>query len=526
MKKLIFWGLVLGVTIPYTGKAQWYGQISYQHDSVIHSSANVAANVASGANSFVMGSYRPTRQFISTNLDFAIDAVHHTNGTSTSFEYQISGSCVKPSGLHSCVGVCIVENSNPQNAPSEYAMVGETEDGIFFATIDAATGTRLITCSWQKMNPSVNEFKPVIKESNKAPGFFYILANDGNVFHVMMINGATGNQLWGTTYKPTVGTIEARDLAESKYNTSAVPFQVVVVGSYDDPNSTTGVDGFWAGINPNSGIGNMYFPTTYDYNSLENSFTSVEGLISLTSSGAQSYAIGGSVNDDVGGAYQMVTRLTPIGSQVWNSLILPNATATFRSICRINERKNPNFLPPSPFELYCVARADYNYDVTNNTPYLDDNLVVYKLDDNGDIASFPAGVPTEFHYSGLYALGLRDTYADVTVFETGGGMSDGIQVFGTNASTPNQNDIVKSYFNGVNGCNETQTNIISINQITLSQQTITVNYTPFNLCSLNNPALCDITYINGTSNSSCMQTPPVAGGSNARPGVTTGLGKI
>lgn len=520
MKKHVFLGLVLSVTLPFTSKAQWYGQLSHQHDSVIHSSANVARL----ANSFVQGSYRPVRQFNSTTLDFAIDPIDQTTATNPGWEYQISGSCVLPSGLPNCLGVCIVENSNPQNAPTEYAMVGETVDGIFFATIDAATGNRLITCSWQKLNPNVEEYKPVIKESNSAPGFFYILANDGNVFHVMMINGATGNLQWSTTYQPNTGTIEARDLAESKYNSGPTPFQVVVVGTYYDPNSGRGIDGFWAGINPNSGVGNIYFPTVYDLNSLNNSFSSVEGMVALTSGGAQTYILGGSVDNRQRGTYQLVSRLTAIGSQVWNSQILPQATASYRDICRINERKNPNMGAPAPWEYYCVARADYNYDVTNNTSYLDDNLVVFKLDDNGNSSPFTtAGVPTEFHYSGLSALGVRSTYADVTVLETGGGMSDGIQVYGTNATSPAQSDVVKSYFNGVNGCNETLTDIRAIHHYNLNQQTITVNYFPYPSCSLNTPSMFDITLINSATDNFCLQTPPVSGGSNARPGNATGL---
>jgi hypothetical protein len=516
MKKLLFSGLVLSVTLPT--KAQWYGQISYQHDSVIHSSANVAPL----ANSFVMGSYRRVRQFNSNTLDFAIDAVDQTTGTNPAWEYQISGTCVKPAGTHNCLGIGVVENSNPQNAPTEYAIVGETIDGIFFTTINAATGVRLKTCSWKKINPNVEDYKPVIKESNASPGFFYILANDGNVFHVMMINGATGNQQWGATYKTSSGIIEARDLAESKYNGSA-PFQVVVVGTYYDSNSGRGIDGFWAGINPNSGVGNINFPTVYDLNSLDNSFSSVEGMMSLTSGGVQTYILGGSVNNKMRGTYQLVSRLTPSGSQIWNSLILPKATATYRDICRINERKNTNVGAPSPWEYYCVARADYNYDVVNNVSYLDDNLVVFKLDNNGNSAAFTAaGVPTEFHYSGLSALGMRNTYADVTVLETGGGTSDGIQVYGTNANTPPQNDIVKSYFNGVNGCNETQTDITGIHHYNLNQQAINVNFFPFNQCSLNNPTQFDISLIGNANNNSCIQTPPVAGGSNARSGNVTG----
>lgn len=519
MKKLLFWGLVLNVTIPFTTKAQWYGQISYQHDSVIHSSGNVAPL----ANSFVMGSYRPVRQVNSNTLDFAIDAVDQTSATNPGWEYQIKGNCVIPNGTHNCLGISVVENTKPQNASKEYAIVGETINGIFFATIDASTGNRLKTCSWKKQNPNVEEYKPVIKESNFSPGLFYIVANDGPVFHVMMIDGATGNQFWGQTYKAN-GTFEARYITESYHNTSAAPFQVVVTGSYYDPNSGTGIDGFFIGINPNNNGLLGLPPYVYDYKSLNNWFNSVDGIKALSSSGGMSYMLGGNLIDpSLNGVSQLVYRMTPLGTTVWGSLIYPNATPTNRDICRVYERKNPNPGAPSPYEYYCVSRADYNYDVNNNTSYPDDNLVVYKLDGNGDMAPFKAaGVPTEFHYSGLVASGLRNTYADINCLETGGGASDGIQVYGTNTSTPPQNGIVKSYFNGVNGCNETQTDILNIQHLSLSRQQINVGLNAYFQCSVNNPSQFDIILMGNAAGNPCLQFPPVSGGSNARQGSVTG----
>lgn len=520
MKKLLFWGLVLNVTLPSTTKAQWYGQINYQHDSVIHSSANVAPL----ANSFLMASYRPVRQVGSNTLDFAIDALDQASAANPGWEYHITGNCVIPNGTHNCLGIDVVENTKPQNASKEYALVGETIDGIFFATIDAATGNRLKTCSWKKQNPNVEEYKPVIKESNYSKGIFYVLANDGPVFHVMMVDGATGNQFWGQTYKSN-GTFQARYITESYYNTSAAPFQVAVTGSYYDPNSGTGIDGFFIGLNPNNnGLpGSPLF--AYDYKTLDNWFNSIDGITALTPSGGMSYMLGGNMIDPtLNGVSQLVYRILPFGGTVWGSLIYPNAKPTGRDICRVYERKNPNAGAPSPYEYYCVSRADYNYDVNTNTSYPDDNLVVYKLDINGDIAPFKAaGVPTEFHYSGLVASGLYSTYADVTCLETGGGASDGIQVHGTTMSSPPENGIVKSYFNGFNGCNQTQTDVNLIQHITLSQQPINVSPTPYFQCSINNASQFDIILINNASGNSCLQFPPVAGGSNARQGSATGL---
>lgn len=520
MKKLLFLGLVLNVTFPTTIKAQWYGQIGYQHDSVIHSSACVSPMV----NSFVTASYRPVRQVGSTTLDFAIDAVDQTWGTNPAWEYQIVGNCVKPNGTHNCLGISVVENSNPTNAvKKEYAIAGETIDGIFFVTIDATTGNTLKTCSWKKQTQNAQEYKPVIKESEKNPGFFYILANDGPVFHVMQVDGSTGNQVWGATYQPNNGIIEARDIIESKFSTGGV--QVAVVGTHYDANSGRGIDGFWTGINPNGAIGTINFPTVYDYNSLDNWFTCVTKAQALTASGLQSYILGGNITDPgLNGVSQLVYRVGATGAAIWGSLIYPSATPTNREICRIYERQNPNAGAPSPNEYYCVANANYSYDVNTNTPYSDDNLVVYKLDDNGDVASFKAaGALTEFHYSGLIASGPYSTYADVTCLETGGGPNDGIQVSGTNVIPPDQSALVRSYFNGVNGCNQTRTDINSIQHLTLNSQSIGISSSSFPQCSINNPTQFDIVLIGNGGSNLCSQVPPVTGGSNARQGNATGL---
>jgi hypothetical protein len=69
---------------------------------------------------------------------------------------------------------------------------------------------------------------------------------------------------------------------------------------------------------------------------------------------------------------------------------------------------------------------------------------VYKLDDNGSNSLSP----NEFHYT------KGTGPAQLTAIETGGlSNNDGLQVFGTNYSGLDHY-FVKSYFNGISGCNE------------------------------------------------------------------------
>ncbi|MBX3164406.1 MAG: T9SS type A sorting domain-containing protein [Bacteroidetes bacterium] len=297
-----------------------------------------------------------------------------------------------------------------------------------------------------------------------------------------------GNQIWGHEFSySTTDAFDARDIIESPYGSITTP-EVIVVGHSESPYSypqSSAADGFFLRLNATNGnvindvVYNQPAPLILNYEPVwaipyidsDNWFSSIEIADSptggSTSGGGKGFVLGGqAVMPGMLANYdypQWVCKLDPTGIDIWSSLIEPS-WATFGTwsgmqICRVQERYNTNTAPPT-YEYYATGSKDY-------APATE--LVVYKLDDNGDVLSFPPTTDTEFHYAALTtpAKGLSN-YGDLSLIETGGlSFPDGgFQAYGTTVGNPSNDMIVKAYFNGESntpaGCNA---NIQKINGV-------------------------------------------------------------
>lgn len=504
-------------------KAQWYGRAWFYHNFVNHSSANLAV----ATNAFVLGSYCPTRQF-PTQADIAIDVISQNIFTSAvSFEYQINGTCIKPGSTHDCFGISVIENPTAAGAANGYALAGETPDGIFYATVNN-TGVPVNTASWSKINPSPTGVKAIIKKSNIMPNTFYILADDGAVFHVMAVN-SVGLQLWGKTYSvPITNTIKAHDIIENPYSTAANP-EVIVVGEYYDPGATTDVDAFFMTLDASlgtggaGGFGALLSVQLYDHNNQPNWFNSIERSISPNFGGIGFVLGGGSINGT--NTEPWITKLDQTGTtQLWSNVIIPqNAPPVTYEIARVYERRNAKPNPLSPYEYYCVAKADYLWD--GISPF--DHMIVYKLDDGGTVNSFLVFPfpPTQIHFIGLNTPIGHNTYADITGIEAWPYTNDGFQVYGNPLLTnPPINSMIKSFFNGISGCDGYHAHCSTVPAPLTSLAPPSINHVDYMQCSLNNSALFDITLFPGPNHGGC--TGPTFNGDNSRQGAVTSVNEL
>ncbi|MBX3164405.1 MAG: hypothetical protein KF900_07990 [Bacteroidetes bacterium] len=153
-------------------KAQWYGQIYYQHNNVTLSSGKRTPI----AGSFILGSFIPNKATAALH-DFSIDVVDQNNATYSAWEYQITNDCngVINSNFN-CNGITVIENSayNGTSVLEKYVLAGGTDDMIFFASL-GITGNIINQVGWSY----ATYYKPVIRESVLTPGEFYICASDG-----------------------------------------------------------------------------------------------------------------------------------------------------------------------------------------------------------------------------------------------------------------------------------------------------------------------------------------------------------
>jgi hypothetical protein len=148
-------------------------------------------------------------------------------------------------------------------------------------------------------------------------------------------------------------------------------------------------------------------------------------------------------------------RTDATGGIQWSTQIQPAAKSytsySGAEIAKVYERFNTN---TNQYEYFGVAGS---YVMPNLS--LDRNLVVFKLNENGNTTGIS---PSEFHYPAAWGpLNTPKGHCDLTGIETGGGPNDGFQAFGTGLSST-QHVFIKSYFNGVSGCQESLTDIDSL----------------------------------------------------------------
>ena len=524
--------IVLSALFALQSKAQWYGQISYPHDSTILSSAKRVPN----RGGYVIAGFRQVRASTSNFPDFVIDKVNAAgdftgiNNFAGNYQIQDDPTCGNAVvNQYNCNGLTVIEvNPAGQIGQVAYALAGAYQKGVFFATLNAA-GNIITRRSWNF--PGMYLANPVIRESVTNPGQFYICATALGASYVMKVNSA-GTQLWGKqlTANGAGVAMQVRDVIEapSTYYTN----QIVVVGRTDVmPVNPTAADAFFLRLNSTNG--NYVDGKTYNLAIIgsggpmigsDDWFSSIE-IAKSTAGGVAGYILGGralSGNATVyNGEYmQWMCKLQKNGSIVWSTLIKPNGrrlgfyqagTEINRALERFNSGTNK-------YEYYGVAQSNY---MPGGGTTTQENLAVFKLNDLGKTNGLS---PTEFHYSRAIAprppAGGLYSYSDLSLIATvGGSANDGIQAFGT-WPVPYQNHFfAKAYFNGKSGCKDT---VVNIDSIKVGPQ-VQINLWAPNLANITQ---CNKIQIIRTAGPGAYTTlcyaPTVSGGSNARPalGVT------
>ena len=278
---------------------------------------------------------------------------------------------------------------------------------------------------------STNLSKPLIVEDVNNPGYYFITCSyldPGTVKNVMYaVYTDTSTPVWELRYDSGEALVPT-GLIQSPYNSS----ELVVVG-LNEPNPlshpTRAIDGFFLKLDVSNGnpVANsfiVYGTSNRQY------FTSI--CEAQSPWGSTGYAVGGVSDVYLGNGMSWMLKLDQSGGIVWNTLIT-GTSGTNSEITGVLERQNTN--------------GDYQYFGATSSAM--SQMTVFRLDHTGTLWSTGGG-ENEFEYTWG---GGGPAY--VTKTSPSAASGDGIQVFGTDVSGSSYDTyMVKAYYNGYSGCNE------------------------------------------------------------------------
>lgn len=514
--------LALGLLYAGQSQAQVYGEMYYPHQGSYLSSAQ-SISTSNGAE-FVIAGYIPFSTAANPLPDFVIDKVDNQLGfnnaaTDFSMEYYINEpiSCGAPTRVFNCSGVSVIETTN-QGAGERYVVAGAYNYGFFVASLDATGG---VINSYRWDFPPGTPFsypQPALRESSGGGGTYYVCGEYNNQTYVAeftIAGGITSN--WSNLYDNGY-RLTGMDVIHSPYNAN----EVIVVGRVDIQTSLTAADGLFMSLNT-ANMGSVNFALNYN-----KQFDGDEWIACIdyaNNPSNQGYVIGGHSRypfQSTGGSgntefSQWMARLQPNGNTNWTTLIYPNGSSagslSGREISDVFERYNTNTTPPT-YEYYGAAAS--NFTATNGGA---DNIVVYKLDDNGSVTLSP----DEFHYQNAIGPVSSAPYTKVQLTQFSNAAwanTEGLQVYGT--STANDLYLSKGYFNGATGCDLSYDIFRDYPGPTVVGN-INVNVNQL-IPNCPNAFLLTTTVLTTPTTAVCQLTTNVSYGSNLRP-VATGINK-
>lgn len=407
--------------------------------------------------------------------------------------YEIIGnsSCGSPvSGrLHGCIGVDIIP-TNPGGGVA-YAVAGAYAGGVFFMTLDA-TGAVLSQRHWVGNGAE----RPSICAHNTVQGIYYMCGRLNGQAYAIKIN-SLANISWSWFYPNYLP--RAKDIIHSPY----FPGQLLVVGRCDIlnfPNPPLAAESFMMRLNENTG-------TVIDFNCYSDGgngddwFNSIEKADSPN--GGPGFIVGGrmfSYNPIYSGYSPWILKLDPTGGVIWSTVIADNSIIT-----DVAERFNA-VASPNTYEYYGIS-------LTPNTG--GNRMSVWKLDDNGNAVASPS----RFDYSlGFNNFSSHPTWPQINMLGNGTGAGDGLVAWGSDNSA-NEYIMEKAYYNGVNACDGPSDFSYQAGpgpSYMMPQTNTTFAPTCINRLITG--------YIIGPNVlTPCSWAGTVGGGSNAKPGVATGL---
>jgi len=525
IKKTKFVALFLVVTfLSINLKAQWFGEIRHNFNKSTFSNGKLCFSWSLGAPptgpwGFIRSGYWPSSPVGSPNFEFSYMNNQGAYGPGTFYgEYSIfddAASCSSPVKKNNCNGVFVVNAANTGGA-EVFALAGVYDEGLFFSTINVA-GAPVRTYRWDWPYPvSQLPKKPFVSISPTKLGVFYITGDFDNMSYVINVDASTNPATvnWANFYA-SGDSLGARALMESPYNSN----EVVVVGSRYGKlaNGSKGREAFFMTLG--NATGNVIGFNTYSFNSdgEDSWFTSIKQSKS-NYGGSPGYLLGGycySLRLRNTTHPQWMTKLDPTGVSLWSSIIEPIYSTNYNQqttweINDVQERLNTS----NKYENYGIAGSTIN---NGTTTY--DYLSVFKLDQAGTPGIL---TPTEFRYSntgrhGVFASCYIEYQENLPIIQD---PSRGLDMFAEDFTTQDHT-WEQTYFNGVNACTDSTTDIIKVVAGPGIAQNPQVQVTPFqancpNLFSL------QVNFPNDNLMYPCYTTPSVPGGSNARQ-MATGL---
>ncbi len=317
--------------------------------------------------------------------------------------------------------------------------------GIFYLQLDP-TGNPTNIFSYTPVPLTVAWYNLIsVSAVAKSPGTddLYITGStetslSQNFIYALKINTVGGNILWSGFYDVIqVGFPQkeySNDIIESPYMPTGQP-EVVIVGGGYDYNSTSN-DAIFFRLNANSGA--PIFPWAFFYGTAATNeqFTSID-IANSTAGGTNGFIIGGVANMSASNADFWLMKSDPVGGTVWSSTYDYTGNPGNANICQdVKERFNTL----SQYEYYACGTT-YNGTIGGA------DLLVIKTDDLGN------GVP-----NGEFAYNTGNDDLGFSLDQYNGTPADGLSIFGISYSGGiglSDEYLIKSYFNGLSGCNET-----------------------------------------------------------------------
>lgn len=286
---------------------------------------------------------------------------------------------------------------------------------------------------------------------------------------------------WGNLYDFGPGyTEDPKDLIESPYSQ-----ELIVVGRVVN----TPVKGFWMVLDPNTG-------GVIQADEVQSFYGTDEFLHSIdicNDPAIQGFILSGVVDNKA-----WVIKTDPAGGYIWSGIYQPagrpiNHMFGYDAVGRLNKTQGE-------------GHHTYEYYVTGE---VDDDAYVFKLD--------AFGQPINPNALFVYDIGIEETGLDVDVNSSG--TADGVTMYAVaedNNVPTKEIYVVKAYFNGVSGCNETFEDLSYTVAEFGSIKAIPVTTTAINTESLdahlhdieNDIELCHNTTISGGSNARIAPDEP------------------
>lgn len=410
-----------------------------------------------------------------------------------------------------CYGVSAIETRLPSNSRF-YAMVSAFNAGCSFALLDPS-GNPMLNSLFHFPATATAPTKPVIVESIITPNTYYVCGSylDGQIRRMYILkvtNGAT--LIWTRLYELGAGRpITPTAIIESPF--SSTP-QLVVVGIADYNIATLGTEAFFLrvdGTSSASGGTIIQFQTYGSGSSANEEFQSIAVAVG-PGTAPIGYIIGG-YTDVATAARAWMTQVGPAANVIWSSRINPSTTGASSGgrVVGVTSRYS-NFYAGTEYYGTIVSAV---------------GTLVAKLNASGGVFS---STTSEFVYN-TSSISLP---AAITNVDLGGGVNDGIHVYGTNATSPGDFVLTQACFSGASGsCTAAQQTLTNLTSVITGPSATTPPYIPNVLAGLVNCTNVSLAPLGNSfsPNALCpttsLPTSPYVG-SNARSAVATGLNNL